>query len=213
MSLLVERLTVSYGDNVVVRELSFTLAEGGSLALIGRSGCGKSTAIAAIARLLPANARATGKVELGGADLLAMTPAALREVRRKKLAVVFQEPALALDPLMRAGKQIAEVAGPERVLPALEEMGFEAPAEIARSFPHQLSGGQRQRVLIAMALARDPAVVLLDEPTAQLDAVTRASILEALARRRREKKCALLYATHDLRLAERFCEAQVDLSS
>ncbi len=212
MSLRVEQLTVGYGERRVVEKLSFELRPGGMLALIGRSGCGKSSVISAIARLLPKNARVEGRVELNGQNLFELDAAALLAVRRRTLAVVFQEPGLALDPLMRAGKQIAEVAGKERVLPALLEMDFEEPAVIARSFPHQLSGGQRQRVLIAMALARDPSFVLLDEPTAQLDAITRATILAALLRRTKEKGCALLFATHDLELAERFCETKVELS-
>jgi ABC-type glutathione transport system ATPase component len=212
VSLRVEQLTVGYGERRVVEKLSFELRPGGMLALIGRSGCGKSSVISAIARLLPKNARVEGRVELNGQNLFELDAAALLAVRRRTLAVVFQEPGLALDPLMRAGKQIAEVAGKERVLPALLEMDFEEPAVIARSFPHQLSGGQRQRVLIAMALARDPSFVLLDEPTAQLDAITRATILAALLRRTKEKGCALLFATHDLELAERFCETKVELS-
>lgn len=193
----------------VVDEISFSLSRGEALAIVGPSGSGKSSIIAALARLLPEGARARGTVRFDGGDLFALPLAQVR----KKIGVVFQEPASALDPLMRAGKQIAEALGAEhRVRDALKEVGFTDPDAVARAYPHQLSGGMRQRVLIAMALARDLELLLLDEPTAQLDAITRAEVLSKIDEKRREKSWALIYATHDLQLAEKWCTKTLVLS-
>lgn len=192
----------------VAGEVSFSLARGDALAIVGPSGSGKSSIISALARLLPGSARATGSVRLDGRELFEMP---IAEVR-KMIGVVFQEPGSALDPLMRAGKQLAEVVGADRVRDALRAVGFADPEAIARAFPHQLSGGMRQRVLIAMALARDIQLLLLDEPTAQLDTLTRAEVLQAIETKRREKNLALIYATHDLQLAQKFCGQTLVLS-
>ena len=185
--------------------VSFSLERGESLALIGESGSGKTTALLSLLRLLPSGAAASGRVELFGADLLALPERAMADVRGRKIAMVFHDPLAALNPVLRIGTQVAWAArSREEALRLLEAVGL--GADVASAYPHQLSGGMRQRVLIAMALACGPSLLLADEPTSALDPVSQAGIVTLLHSLCRERGVALLLATHDLSLAARLCE-------
>jgi len=194
--------------------VSFDLGRGGSLALIGESGSGKSTIALSLLRLLPAEAVFSGRIELSGKDVLAMREGELVRLRGAQIAMVFHDPLAALNPVMRIGTQIAESlrahagmdrrAARARALELLGSVGL-AAAVIDR-YPHQLSGGMRQRALIAMAAACGPGILVCDEPTSALDPVVQAQIVALLGQLRRERGIALLLATHDLGLAASSCE-------
>lgn len=200
----------------VVRDVSFTVAAGESVALVGESGSGKSMTAYALLNLFPTpDARiAEGQVLLDGQDLAKLPAAQLRALRGTRLGMVFQDPSSYLDPLMPVGKQIAEAlvahghAGnvQERVLELIELMELPQPAQTARKYPHELSGGQRQRVLIAAALAMRPALLVADEPTTALDVTVQAEILRLLARLRRELGLGILLITHDLGVVAQTCQ-------
>ncbi len=201
----------------VLQEVSFRLASGEALALIGESGCGKTLAARAVLRLLPPGARLrAGRISFRGLDLRLLPEEAMSNIRGGVLGFVFQEPAAALDPVHGAGRQIVEAiryhspmtrrAARLRALELLREVGMPEPARIYEEFPHRLSGGMRQRVMIAVALAADPLALIADEPTASLDAVAREQILELLGRLRRDRGLALLLITHDLSLAAARCD-------
>jgi ABC-type microcin C transport system duplicated ATPase subunit YejF len=206
--LTVTDLTVHIGQNRVLHGISFALDNGDRLGLIGESGSGKSLTALAILGLLPEGARATGSVRLEGAELLGQSDRALSAIRGEQIAMVFQEPLSALNPLMRVGKQIAEPLRLHRRLSrkqaqaeAVElaaKVGLPDPEHAVRAFPHQLSGGQRQRVGVAMALACQPALLIADEPTTALDVTVQAEILALLKKLLAEQNSALLFITHDL---------------
>ncbi|TDD53809.1 ABC transporter ATP-binding protein [Nonomuraea terrae] len=190
----------------LVRDLSFTLAPGERLGLIGESGSGKSLTALAVMGLLPAGMTAHGSVTLAGTQVVGARDKELDRVRGRRVGVVFQEPLTALDPLMRVGRQIA---GPIRrrrglrgaplraaVAAALGEVRL--PESLARAYPHEISGGQRQRVAIAMALACEPEVLIADEPTTALDVTVQAEILTLLDRLVAGRDMALLFISHDL---------------
>jgi oligopeptide transport system ATP-binding protein len=192
-----------------VRDVSFSLAPGETLALVGESGCGKSVTALSIMGLLPPNGRVVGgRVELEGEDLLQLSRAALRRVRGKRIAMVFQDSMTSLNPLLTVGRQITEslethlgISGRQakrRAAALLEEVGVPEPEERLRQYPHQLSGGLRQRVAVAIAIASDPEVLIADEPTTALDVTIQAQLLELLKREQEERGMALLLITHDL---------------
>ncbi len=201
-----------------VNDVSFALQEGESLGIVGESGSGKTMLALALMGLLPPGARARGEAWLirrdpaddrRGESLLAASADEIRALRGCEIAMVFQEPMTALNPVMRIGSQIEEairVHQPgigrseirRRVLAALDRAAVPDPAVRVRQYPHQLSGGLRQRVMISMALAADPGVLIADEPTTALDVTVQAQILELLARLRRELQLSLLFITHDL---------------
>ncbi|MEO8715791.1 MAG: dipeptide ABC transporter ATP-binding protein, partial [Acetobacteraceae bacterium] len=224
MSLLeVENLSVNFGAKCVVRDVSFRLDRGGTLALVGESGSGKSLTALSLLRLLPHGAsNPTGRITLDGAAMIGARPAVLHRARGDLAGIVFQEPMTSLNPLHRIGRQVAEAitlhrrSGPAslraRVLALLDQAGFPDAAHRLGAFPHQLSGGQRQRVMIAMALANDPALLIADEPTTALDVTIQAQILELLDRQKAARGLALLLITHDLaivrRHADRVCVMQ-----
>ncbi|MER5770862.1 ABC transporter ATP-binding protein [Streptomyces sp. NPDC001985] len=205
----VHDLTITTADGrTLVDRLSFALAPGERLGLIGESGSGKSLTSLALLGLLPGTMTASGSVELAGTQVVGAGERRLREVRGRDAAIVFQEPLTALDPLMRAGRQLA---GPLRrhrglkgaelrgaVLAALEQVRLPEPERIARSFPHELSGGQRQRLALAMALACDPKLLIADEPTTALDVTVQAELLDLLDALVRERGMAVLFVSHDL---------------
>jgi ABC-type microcin C transport system duplicated ATPase subunit YejF len=209
MSLLeITDLTVRFGGKTVVDGVGFTLEQGERLGMIGESGSGKSlTALAAIG-LLPDEATVTGSVRLDGRELLGESDRALATIRGERIAMVFQEPLTALNPLMRIGKQLAEPLRLHRGLSAsvaraqaielANRVGLPDPDRIVRAFPHQLSGGQRQRVGIAIALACEPSVLIADEPTTALDVTVQAEILALLRELVDEQGASLLFITHDL---------------
>lgn len=204
------------GESRAVDRVSFDVSVGEAVALVGESGAGKSVLAASLLGLVPPPGRITGgAIRFEGQDLLALSTAAMRAIRGRRLAMIVQEPSTAFDPLQRVGDQVAAVArahgersranAAARTLVMLERAGLPEPERTARSYPHELSGGMRQRVLIAMALLLEPALVLADEPTTALDATVRVGILELLRRLQRESGTALLLITHDLAVVEATC--------
>ena len=193
--------------------VSFELRKGECFALVGESGCGKSMTALSLVRLLPEVGRVTsGRVDLGGIDLLDLPEAAMRAVRGKRVAMIFQEPATALNPVLTVGRQIGEVierhqpeisSVKEKTLQLLRAVGLPDPEQRIDQYPFQLSGGQKQRVMIAGALAVDPEVLIADEPTTALDVTIQAQILDLLAKLQAERGMALLLITHDLGIVAR----------
>ena len=228
MTLLdVRGLRVAFGDKEVVHGIDFSIAAGEKLALVGESGSGKTVTALSLLRLVQ-NAEIDGVAKFAGLsdedtgranasrDLLSMPEQALRGVRGKEIAMIFQEPMTALNALYSVGDQVAEVlelheglskrAAQEAAVQLLADTGIPDPARRARALPHQLSGGQRQRAMIAMALACKPRLLLADEPTTALDVTVRAQILELLADLQRRYGMAVLLITHDLNLVRRFAD-------
>jgi oligopeptide/dipeptide ABC transporter ATP-binding protein len=210
---LVHRLSVTYlpGGDQPVRALdqaSLEIRPGELVGILGESGSGKSTLAAAFLRLLPAVARYdSGSIRFRGRDLLVLPEAELRRIRGAEIALIPQDPALALNPVVQVGHQIAEVlrahlpmAGRERttrVEELLAEVGFAQPQQIYSAYPHQLSGGQRQRVAIAQAMSCRPALVIADEPTSKLDASLRTEILSLMREISRRHHTAFVLISHD----------------
>ena len=197
-----------------VERVSLSIKAGETFALLGESGCGKSMTALAIARLLPeAAAVASGRVSLGGEELLALPESRMRQVRGGRIAMIFQEPATSLSPVMTIGAQIGEVLALHRGLKGeaaraetrrlLEEVGIPAARERLGDYPFQFSGGMKQRVMIAMALAGEPELLIADEPTTALDVTIQAQVLDLLARLQAERGMAILLITHDLGVVAR----------
>jgi len=206
----VESLTLGFGaDPDVVRGVSFSLAAGQSLGLLGASGSGKSLSALAVLGLLPAACQwRGGRVRFNGQDLSALDPAARRALCGASIGLVFQEPFTALNPLRRVGEQLAEglrlhkglgrAAADREAAAWLEKVGLAPGASRARQYPHQFSGGMRQRALLAMALACGPRLLICDEPTTALDATVQAQMLELLRRLQKDLGFALVMISHDL---------------
>ena len=202
-------------DREVVRGISFEIETQGSYGLVGESGCGKSTAALSFVRYLPRNGRVTkGSIEVSGVDVLALRGEALRKYRRDAVSMVYQNPGSALNPALRVGRQIGEVFSlrganrsevHERSLAALREVRVADPESVLRRYPHQLSGGMQQRVVIAMALATNPNLLILDEPTTGLDATVEAEVLELIAELQQRHATAVLFISHNLGLIRKMC--------
>jgi len=216
MSLLdVQNLRVAFGAATVVNDVSFTIAPGEKFALVGESGSGKTVTSLAVLRLNH-DAQHGGRILFEGEDLLQKPERQMRAVRGKDVAMIFQEPMTALNPLFTIGNQIAEVLmlhegisaklAAQRTVELLEKTGIPEPARRALAFPHQLSGGQRQRAMIAMALACKPKLLIADEPTTALDVTIQVQILELLNQLQREENMAVLMITHDLNLVRHFAD-------
>ncbi|MDB5885390.1 MAG: transporter ATP-binding protein [Polaromonas sp.] len=219
--LQVKDLRVSFSGKEVVRGIDFSLAPGEKLALVGESGSGKTVTALSLLRLVQ-DAAISGQAlfENPGAepaaDLLSLPERALRGIRGRDIAMIFQEPMTALNPLFTVGNQIAEVlqlkegispsASAQKAIDLLASTGIPEPERRANSYPHQLSGGQRQRAMIAMALACRPRLLLADEPTTALDVTLRSQILELLSDLQRQNGMAVLLITHDLNLVRRFAD-------
>ena len=211
--LSLDGLEVSFTDRngsrlPAVRDLSLTIAPGEAVGLVGESGSGKSVTSLAIMRLLPPQASIAGAIRFGGHDLLKLPEDEMRGIRGAKIAMIFQEPMSALNPVMRVGDQVAEAVRAHsavskkhayaRALEALVEVALPEPERRARDYPHQLSGGMRQRVMIAMAIVNHPQLLIADEPTTALDVTIQAQILQLLAEMRTKFNLALLLISHDL---------------
>jgi len=202
-------------DRRVLHGVSFRIEPGQSFGLVGESGCGKSTAALAIVRYLPRNGSVTsGTVSVSGRDVLALRGRALREYHARTVSMVYQNPGAALNPSLRVGDQVAEAftvlgtpaaEAAERARDALARVQIADPASVMRRYPHQLSGGMQQRALIAMALAKDPALLILDEPTTGLDATVEAEVLDLVARLEEELDTAVLFISHNLGVIAKMC--------
>lgn len=229
--LSIDNLTIRFGASAAVRGLSFAIAPGESLGLVGESGSGKSVTALAILRLLDPAAKVAGRIEFDVGsqgesdaagtrrrrDLLALDPEAMRQVRGREIAMIFQEPMTALNPVLPIGEQIAEAVRVhqsglsgrmvrEKVLDAMQAVALPNPAARYGDYPHQFSGGQRQRVLIAMAIANQPRLLIADEPTTALDVTVQAQILELLAELRQRYGLAMLFISHDLAVVSRVAD-------
>jgi peptide/nickel transport system ATP-binding protein len=205
----IDRLTIRFGATPAVRELSLRVEQGQVLGLVGESGSGKSVTALAVLRLLDAAAQVDGAIRFGGVNLPALAPEAMRKLRGREIAMVFQEPMTALNPVMCVGEQVAEairVHNPgqsrrqvrEAALAAMEAVALDDPARRYKDYPHQFSGGQRQRILIAMAIANRPRLLIADEPTTALDVTVQQQILELLAGLRERFGLTMLFISHDL---------------
>ncbi len=208
---VIDKLSVAYGTASAVREVSLRVSAGEVVALVGESGSGKTQTLLAALGLLGPEATVRGSARFRGAELIGAPRARLDALRGDRITLVFQEPATALDPLVRVGAQIAAPiaahGGPSagaRARALLDEVGIAGGAARAGAYPHQLSGGERQRVMIAMALANRPDLLIADEPTTALDATVQKRLLDGLEDRRRALGLAMILVTHDLRLARRY---------
>jgi peptide/nickel transport system ATP-binding protein len=205
--------SVSSQNLLAVRDLSLTIAPREVLGLVGESGSGKSVTSLALMRLLPPQARVAGEILLANGngsarDVLRLPDEEMRNLRGSQVAMIFQEPMTALNPVMRVGGQIAEAvavhaqvtkkAAWDRAVEVMEDVAIPNPALRARDYPYQLSGGMRQRVMIAMAVVNRPALLIADEPTTALDVTVQAQILELLAELRAKFGLAMLFISHDL---------------
>jgi peptide/nickel transport system ATP-binding protein/oligopeptide transport system ATP-binding protein len=197
--------------------VSLEVPQSEAVGLVGESGSGKSMTLKAVLGVLPPEAKVTaGEVLLDGRNLVGLSHAELNQVRGTKLAMIFQEPMSALNPVMRVGRQIAEAPqihlgmnrakATERALDLMRRVGIPDPERRFRSFPHEFSGGMRQRVMIAMALSCEPEVILCDEPTTALDVTIQDQILRLLARLCRESGVSLVFVTHDLPVVAQVCQ-------
>jgi microcin C transport system ATP-binding protein len=211
----VKNLRVSFGGKEVVKGVSFSIQAGEKLALVGESGSGKSVTALSLLRLA-LNAHISGQAQFNGVDTLSLSEPSLQALRGDDIAMIFQEPMTALNPLMTVGRQIAEVlelkkgmsktAAWARAVELLAEVGIAEPERRSNSFPHQLSGGQRQRAMIAMALSCAPKLLLADEPTTALDVTLRLQILDLIGALQAKHGMAVLLITHDLNLVRKFAD-------
>ena len=210
--LRVEGLRVSFARGGAVRDvvagIGYAIAPGRTLGVVGESGCGKSMTALALMGLVPPAGRVAGSIRFGGQELVGQSEADWRALRGARVAMVFQEPMTALNPVMPVGHQIAEVLvlhrrigwkeAEERAVAALAAVGINSPAERARAYPHQLSGGMRQRAMIAMALACEPALLVADEPTTALDVTIQAQILDLMLELQDRIGMAIQFISHNL---------------
>jgi peptide/nickel transport system ATP-binding protein len=219
-ALTVEHVDVAYRvrrhDQAVLRDVSFHIGRGESFGLVGESGCGKSTMALAIVRYLARNGRVSaGSIAIDGQDVLPMSEGELRRLRAKTVSMVYQEPGRALNPSILVGRQVAEVfeiAGKsdreakELSEEILRKVRISDPASVMKRYPHQLSGGMLQRTVIAMALASEPSLLILDEPTTALDATVEAEVLDLVKALRQEFGTSLLFISHNLGVIARMCD-------
>jgi peptide/nickel transport system ATP-binding protein len=219
-ALSVSHMDVTYRvrgqDRLAVRDVSFQVGRGESYGLVGESGSGKSTVALALVRYLPSNGRVSaGTISINGLDPLSMGRAQLRDLRAHTVSMVYQEPGRALNPSMRVGRQIAEVFeivgqssgdAAQSAEQMLRKVQISDPDRVMRRYPHELSGGMAQRAVIAMALARSPSLLILDEPTTALDATVEAEVLDLVAALRQEFDTSVLFISHNLAVIAKMCD-------
>lgn len=215
------RVDARAGTSYPVDGVSFDLRQGETLGLVGESGSGKSLTSMSLTRLLPTRAVKidSGRIEFDGQDVRAMSGRALRSMRGRQIATIFQEPMTALNPAFTIGNQVAEPLrrhqgmsarqARRRVIELLDMVGIPRPGQIIHDYPHQLSGGMRQRVMIAMAMSCEPDVLIADEPTTALDVTTQAQILDLMLDLQLEHGMAILLVTHDLGVIAQTCSRVV----
>jgi peptide/nickel transport system ATP-binding protein len=228
--LRVEDLTIAFDGRPVVHNICFQLEAGQTLGLVGESGSGKSATALALLRLLPNSATVSGRILLAApgdtrkdtpTNLLTLPEPAMRRRRGSDIAMIFQEPMTALNPVMRVGSQIAEAVRAhqpqlsrsqvdELVLNAMRDVALPDPERRARDYPHQFSGGQRQRILIAMALVNRPRLLIADEPTTALDVTVQAQILALLKDLRLTHQLSMIFISHDLAVVAQACDQPHD---
>jgi peptide/nickel transport system ATP-binding protein len=205
----IKDLHIHFGAHEAVRGVSLSVDAGEVLGLVGESGSGKSVTSLAILGLLGAAARVEGSIRWQGRELLGLPERELRSIRGREIAMIFQEPMTALNPVMRVGNQITEAIlahgrgvtareAKQLAIAALESVAIPDAARRSRDYPHQFSGGQRQRILIAMALVHKPRLLIADEPTTALDVTVQAQVLELLKTLQREHGVAMIFTSHDL---------------
>jgi peptide/nickel transport system ATP-binding protein len=202
-------------DRQVLRGVDLTVARGESYGLVGESGCGKSTAALAAVRYLARNGRVrSGGIRIAGKDVLALNGSELRRLRANDVAMVYQNPGAALNPSLKVGAQVAESfiargtakrEASDRALEALRRVQIADPSSVLGRYPHQLSGGMQQRVIIAMALAKDPSLLILDEPTTGLDATVEAEVLDLVSQLQAELQTSVLFISHNLGVIAKMC--------
>lgn len=214
-SLTTEHFSSMTPQPILVEDLNFKLYSGETIAIVGESGSGKSISALAILGLLPEHLKVQGRVELHGQDLLCLNPEQQRQIRGQKIAMIFQEPMTAMNPLHRVEKIIGEpllLQGQSKtrvrtqIIDLLCDVGITEPEEKLRRFPHELSGGERQRVMIAAALALDPEIIIADEPTTALDVTLQAQVLNILQLLIQNRKMAMLLISHDLNLVKHYAD-------
>jgi peptide/nickel transport system ATP-binding protein len=203
-------------DRQVLRGITLTVESGESYGLVGESGCGKSTTALAAVRYLPSNGRVrSGSIDVAGRDVVGLSRAELRRLRATQVSMVYQDPSQALNPSIKIGRQVAEVfwvrrigreEAHERAAAALRRVQIADVGSVMKRYPHQLSGGMQQRVVIAMALAKDPALLILDEPTTGLDATVEAEVLDLIAQLQAELHTSVLFISHNLAVIAKMCE-------
>jgi peptide/nickel transport system ATP-binding protein len=210
------------GEVQVTREVSFSMAPGEMVGLVGESGCGKTVTGLALMGLLPrASSRLEGQILLEGQDLVTMAPGAKRRLRGRRISMIFQEPMSALDPVFTIGQQISETLrahqdvsraeARNRAIEALARVGIPEPVLRYDAYPHQLSGGMRQRAMIAIALVCEPQLLVADEPTTALDVTVQAQIVDVLGELCARLGMAMLFITHDLGLVSQTCSRLVTM--
>ena len=216
----VKGLSVAFGKEdravEVIHDLNFTLEKGETLGIVGESGSGKSVTSLAVMGLLAETARAEGRIELEGTDLLALSEKQMQDVRGNRISMIFQEPMTSLNPIQTCGKQIMEPMflhtditkkqAKEKAIELLRLCGIPDPEQRFKEYPHQMSGGMRQRIMIAMALACNPTLLIADEPTTALDVTIQAQILELMKKIKRESSMSIIMITHDLGIVSDFCD-------
>ncbi len=213
--LQVNSLSITHQGKSLVQDLNFQLHAGQTIALVGESGSGKSISSLAIMGLLASTLTVTGQANLVGQNLLTLSQKQLQHIRGKKIAMIFQEPMTALNPLHRVEKLIGETLllqgiakmdVRQQVIELLKDVGIPDPEQKLKRYPHELSGGQRQRVMIAMALALDPEILIADEPTTALDVTLQEQVLKLLKDLQRQRNMAMILISHDLKLVGRFSD-------
>ena len=215
--LAVDGLSIAFHGRSAVDNISFHINEGETLGLVGESGSGKSATSLALLRLLPPSAEVLGDIRFAGENLLTLPDEVMLRHRGRSMAMIFQEPMTALNPVMPVGAQIAEAVQAhhprlsraevrERVLQAMHEVALPSPERRTKDYPHQFSGGQRQRILIAMAIVNRPRLLIADEPTTALDVTVQAQILALLNRLRVTQNLAMLFISHDLAVVSQIAD-------